>query len=462
MQADGGDTLLTDLCAICHTNPIKYTCPRCGIHTCSLPCVKRHKAWAQCSGIRNPAAYRKRADLATPTSIDQDFNFITSVERSLQRADASAQDRGIDLAPSGVGRNGPDIKRKFDAEVEERGIRLIRAPSGLSRNKQNKSHWAGGQNKCILWTTEWLFHDGQRKINNVRETRTVAQSFLEVFGRRTLGRKRKRDLAETTTAAASQRETAATRPNPVTEESAKVESQNTTTTITQGLPDPMGHLGAHEPAEDDDTIYGDEEAALDISESLGTEVQETRVPDKLSDKGPSDDQESPPLKGSLDNEAFQSVPTSTDEARPQTAAEEELLPTEEASLAPNSPELTSTFPGSNDNLSQLLRHLHFYLLRPNTAKYKCLIPIAQASTLKDVLRDRTLLEFPTFYVREEPPESLPEPFISEEKYIQLYGSDFPISLPTYSAPESNDSQKKPLTDIDEKKVLEVLQQDLTG
>lgn len=436
-----------------HTNSIKYTCPRCGIHTCSLPCVKRHKAWAQCSGIRNPAAYRKRADLATPSSIDQDFNFITSVERSLQRADESALDKGIDLAPSGVKRRGPVGKWKFDAEVEERGIRLIRAPSGLSRNKQNKSHWAGGPNKCILWTTEWVFHDGQRKITNVRETRTVAQGFLAVFGRKTLDRKRKRDVDETDTAAGSQHETAATRQDPATEESANLETQNTTITTAQHLLDAKGDLGSNESVEDDDTIYGDEETPLNTSEGLETKKQASQVAHATPGEDPLNNKEDFAVEKSLDDEAPHPIPASADDAEPQMPAGEESSLAQEESLASNIPE---------DNLSQLLSHLHFYLLRPNTAKYKCLIPIAQVSTLKDVLSGKTLLEFPTFYVREEPPDSLPEPFISEEKYTQLYGSEVPISLPTYAAPDDTGSQKKPLPDIDEKKVLEVLQQDLTG
>jgi len=124
-----------------HTNPIKYTCPRCGIHTCSLPCVKRHKLWAQCSGVRNPAAFKKRNDLATPSSIDQDYNFITKVERSLQRAEDDALEKGINLAPAGVLRPYPSAKPRFELEAEKDGIVIIRAPKGLSRSKQNKSHW---------------------------------------------------------------------------------------------------------------------------------------------------------------------------------------------------------------------------------------------------------------------------------------------------------------------------------
>jgi hypothetical protein len=145
--------------------------------------------------------------LATPASVDQDFNFITSVERSLQSADNLILDKGIDLAPSGIkrrfGKNGHDPKRKFETEVEARGIRLIKAPRGLSRSKQNKSHWAG-QHKSIMWTTEWICYDGRQRIHNVIESRTVGETFANIFGRNPFHKKRKRSSAGTMTLPAIQ------------------------------------------------------------------------------------------------------------------------------------------------------------------------------------------------------------------------------------------------------------------
>lgn len=44
-------------CEICHAEDWKYTCPRCLIHTCSVPCVKKHKLDTQCSGERDKTAY---------------------------------------------------------------------------------------------------------------------------------------------------------------------------------------------------------------------------------------------------------------------------------------------------------------------------------------------------------------------------------------------------------------------
>ncbi|EHY54122.1 hypothetical protein ABEF92_008265 [Exophiala dermatitidis] len=377
MQESNNSPLLTDLCAICHTDPIKYTCPRCGIHTCSLPCVKRHKAWAQCSGIRDPAAYKKRSDLATPSAVDQDFNFITSVERSLQRADELVSDKGIHLAPSGIARGSHGTKRKFDVEVEERGIRLIKAPQGLSRSKQNKSHWAG-QHKCLMWTTEWLYFDGEKRIHNVTELRTVGEAFVNIFGKNTIRKKRKRSDAQSTAA-------------------------------------PVLPAEAHNEHAPTDAVQG----------SATSEAKDEGLQAESKDDNPAEDGQGVVKSAVTSDNAAAQVP----------------------------------------EVSQLCQDLHFYLLKPNTvSKHKCLIPVSPTSTLQDVLRDKTILEFPTFYIRQEAPENLPEPFITEEKYDQVYGSEVTANLPTYAPPDNLDETEKvsSLPNIDEKTVLEVLQKDLAG
>ena len=141
MGHSDGPIDLADLCRICHTNSPKYTCPRCAIQTCSLACVKKHKSWSHCSGVRDPAAYRKRHQLATASSVDQDFNFISKLERSLQWADNNAADRGIDLRTT----RDLDVLAKgyarARAEIQRSEAFVIKAPKGMSRNKQNKTHF---------------------------------------------------------------------------------------------------------------------------------------------------------------------------------------------------------------------------------------------------------------------------------------------------------------------------------
>jgi hypothetical protein len=155
-----------------HINTPKYRCPRCSTRTCSLPCSRRHKLWSQCSGVRDPAAYLKRSELATESAFDRDFNFITKIERSLERAEREVEDRGIPLSggtaadlavlglehevgldaeaeAGGKRKRGPEqggfgfVKGEagFLRRAENAGVRVIRAPRGMSRNKANASRW---------------------------------------------------------------------------------------------------------------------------------------------------------------------------------------------------------------------------------------------------------------------------------------------------------------------------------
>lgn len=129
-----------------------------------------------------------------------------------------------------------------------------------------------------------------------------------------------------------------------------------------------------------------------------------------------------------------------------------------------SPDTAETIRAPALESARLVQDLHFYLLRPNTPSgLKCLIPISPLSAIHDVLENRTILEFPTFYVKDEGPEQLSKPFITEEKYNEVYGSEIPVQLPTYAPKETTVSEEAgALTAIDETRVLEVLQKDLMG
>ncbi|KAJ5897716.1 hypothetical protein N7504_008004 [Penicillium tannophilum] len=193
---DSSDPLLSELCSICHVNPPKYRCPRCSTRTCSLPCTRRHKLWSQCSGVRDPAAYLKRSELATETAFDRDFNFITGVERSLERADREVENRGIDLgrgqAASGDGDVESGPKRKipqqglvkgeaaFLRRAEEGAVTVIRAPRGMSRNKLNNSRWHP-KHKCLSWSVEWISAAGVKNLRNCLEGHTLADCYDRGF-----------------------------------------------------------------------------------------------------------------------------------------------------------------------------------------------------------------------------------------------------------------------------------------
>ena len=101
---------------------------------------------AQCSGVRDPAAYIKKSELTTPAAIDRDFNFLVGVERFLDRAEQDVRRpripsisgperrRGAKLHPI---RGGPAVAHallRADVMVEP-------APRGLRRHTENQTNW---------------------------------------------------------------------------------------------------------------------------------------------------------------------------------------------------------------------------------------------------------------------------------------------------------------------------------
>jgi hypothetical protein len=360
---------LTELCSICFTNPPKYTCPRCGCQTCSLACVKTHKKRAACSGIRNPAAYLKSSELATPASIDRDYNFITKLQRGIEQADDDVAERGITLVPARNGKNAHAGKSKLEVEYEACSVTVVKAPVGLTRSKQNKTHWDKRHN-CVMWTVEWVLQNDQRVLANVQSGKTVIDAFTNGVGKKGLQRKRK--LGEV------QQEEEERPPKPKE---------------TKRHEEPV----VQQPA--------------------------AEKPDEEQHKDPAD-------------------PVETKES---------------AGVSP--PQNTAKTNAGENAASQM----HFYLHRPRTSsKHTCLIPIPPSTSVSDILRDRTILEYPTIYARPEAEDELISPFITEKAYEEQYGID--VVPRTHVVGQEYDVHALGgIPDhIDERKIMEVLKRDIVG
>ncbi|KAB8261819.1 hypothetical protein BDV32DRAFT_157814 [Aspergillus pseudonomiae] len=397
--------LLSDLCTICHIQPPKYRCPRCSTRTCSLPCSRRHKLWSQCSGVRDPAAYMKKNELATESAFDRDFNFITGIERTLERAERDAENRGISVQPGTSGR-GVDLavvgldgdeesgraetgrKRRrveggsggfvrgefgFLRGAEEAGVTVLRAPRGMSRNKANASKWMP-KNKCLNWSVEWIASDGEKRIRLCLESSTLAEAYDRSF--------------------------------PLSKEEREQKKK--------------------------DQESKSEEVDVNSSEQL----PDTRDPTP-----------------------------STAEATPQETPKEAVLPNPESETRPDiTPQDQPT--QSTDKITSH-RNLYFYLHRPRTStKQPVLVPLSPTATLTSALRDRTVLEFPTIYILSDSPDALSSEeenakFLLEKDYLRMQPQGETESGETS---EADGEQLAPgsvdISNVDEKRVLEVLQKDL--
>ncbi|RAK75762.1 zinc finger HIT domain-containing protein [Aspergillus fijiensis CBS 313.89] len=409
MSSSQEDSLLTDLCTICHLQPPKYRCPRCNTRTCSLPCTRRHKLWSQCSGVRDPAAYLRRSELATATAFDRDFNFITGIERSIERAGRDAENRGIRVGGGGGGGAGGKRKRGaavafagaagpakresgFLREVRNAGVKVIRAPRGMSRNKENGSRWFAKQ-QCLVWTVEWIGETGEKRTRNCRDSVPIAISYDRAFP---LSR----------------------------EEREKEKEQEQTQTQTQTQNQEQG-------------------------EDQG-QAQQQELPSSTTENVTQQPEDIP------------SVITATTESSTTAESTAPLTRTDK----PHPPTTTSS---EQEETHAILPHrnVYFYLHRPRTAtKQPVLIPLAPSMTLTAALRGHTVLEFPTIYVLPDSPDALRAQgadarYLLEDEYIRTHA---PVDEDSASPTESEVDQPAPagidLGNVDENKVLEVLKKDL--
>ncbi|KAI0407801.1 hypothetical protein F4802DRAFT_551304 [Xylaria palmicola] len=171
------DPLLSSLCIICRIQAPKYKCPRCGARTCSLSCVKKHKNWSSCNGERDPTVFVSLDKLKTDSGIDHDYNFLTKIERSVERAERILREDREIIPPEGSApppqkrsrfskgqsrgkTTVDDGLRKWDRQVVHRlrqlGIHVSSLPYGMTRAKENKTSW-NRRTSTINWQVEWLF-----------------------------------------------------------------------------------------------------------------------------------------------------------------------------------------------------------------------------------------------------------------------------------------------------------------
>jgi hypothetical protein len=85
----------------------------------------------------------KKSQLVTPAGIDHDFNFLTGIERDIEKAEQGLTENkdGSTATPRSWSQAQSSHKGQTHYQhLEAAGVQVIRAPKGLSRQKENKSH----------------------------------------------------------------------------------------------------------------------------------------------------------------------------------------------------------------------------------------------------------------------------------------------------------------------------------
>lgn len=85
----------------------------------------------------------KRSQLATPAGIDQDYNYLKSVERSIEHASRETSDRGVGGRSLNVkgSERGLHPESALQRYLSTNRINVERAPKGMSRQKTNQTRF---------------------------------------------------------------------------------------------------------------------------------------------------------------------------------------------------------------------------------------------------------------------------------------------------------------------------------
>uniref|UniRef100_H0UVT6 Box C/D snoRNA protein 1 n=1 Tax=Cavia porcellus TaxID=10141 RepID=H0UVT6_CAVPO len=116
-------------CETCGTEEAKYRCPRCMRYSCSLPCVKKHKAELTCNGVRDKTAYVSLQQF-TEMNLLSDYRFLEDVART---ADHISRDALLKKPISN--KHMYFMKNR----ARRQGINLKLLPNGFTKRKENST-----------------------------------------------------------------------------------------------------------------------------------------------------------------------------------------------------------------------------------------------------------------------------------------------------------------------------------
>jgi hypothetical protein len=303
------------------------------------------------------------SELATPSGIDHDYNFLHSIEHRLERSGKLLVEE-IDAMSKGeleCARKGEDEERWRRSHVkEERGAvnvarklremkcNVITAPKGMRRNKENTSSW-NGKHQTIHWQVEWMRGEpAERTLYRVLGDHEIGKAY---------------DLM--------------------------CEEER----IMNMSPEEKKANKKRKAAE-----FKDRKAKMG-------RLEKYHIPELST----------VPLLQDPESRMWSFTPVYME--LPEISEEESLEP--EPAFPPN---------------------YHLYLHRPLTPSSipKVLVPLDPNKCLTDLLRGREVLEFPTIYVLDCPPEVLPEKFMLEMQYLAAIGKGKKASSDTEMSDSSDD------------------------
>ena len=317
----------------------------------------------------------KRSQFATPAGVDHDYNYLKGVEQNIDKAGRDVFDRGIGRL-SAANKN---VAKRDRAEnplqkyLIENGITVQHAPTGMSRQKSNQTR--ATLRHRIMWTVEWCDSDGSKHLQDdclesdtISHLHAVAQTQIRNLQKRKLsaadpnnfkqpGKKRKRPLQSADSLLKT------------------LDFERNRQAFDQQLLAHEATTSASAQTTNSDQVF--------TGHSTSEEGEQT-----ITLVSSNDPEQDGPLTSAADN--------SNDVHHADASAQQPM-------------------PNSTDAGAER----HYYLLRPAASSAsKVLVPVAAKSSLTACLKHRVVLEYPTIYVLEKPPDSLPEGFELEKDYLR--------------------------------------------
>ncbi|XP_029416147.1 box C/D snoRNA protein 1 isoform X2 [Nannospalax galili] len=151
-------------CETCGTEEAKYRCPRCMRYSCSLPCVKKHKAELTCNGIRDKTAYVSIQQF-TEMNLLSDYRFLEDVART---ADHISRDTSLKRPTSN--KHMYFMKNR----ARKQGINLKLLPNGFTKRKENSTYF-DKRKQQFFWHVKLQFPQSQAEYieKRVPDDKTV-------------------------------------------------------------------------------------------------------------------------------------------------------------------------------------------------------------------------------------------------------------------------------------------------
>uniref|UniRef100_A0A2K6EZN6 Box C/D snoRNA protein 1 n=1 Tax=Propithecus coquereli TaxID=379532 RepID=A0A2K6EZN6_PROCO len=137
-------------CETCGTEEAKYRCPRCMRYSCSLPCVKKHKAELTCNGVRDKTAYVSIQQF-TEMNLLSDYRFLEDVART---ADHVSRDAFLKRPISN--KHMYFMKNR----ARRQGINLKLLPNGFTKRKENSTFF-DKKKQQFCWHVKLRFPQSQ-------------------------------------------------------------------------------------------------------------------------------------------------------------------------------------------------------------------------------------------------------------------------------------------------------------